>query len=327
LTCGGAPFFDRKDTTVTHQHAHAHSHDAAHGHSHGGHVHAPANFGAAFAIGIALNAAFVLAEVGFGAASHSIALLSDAGHNLSDVLGLVVAWGGAALARRAPTARFTYGWRGASILAALFNAVFLLIVVGGLSWEAIQRLGQPEPVGGLTVMIVAAVGILVNGITAWLFASGRDGDINIRGAFLHMASDAAVSAGVVIAGLIILATGWRWLDPAISLAINAFIVWSTWGLLHDSVTMSLNAVPPNIDPTRVKNFLETLPGVAELHDLHIWPMSATETALTCHLVMPAGHPGDPFLLEAAHELEEHFRIGHATLQIEISEETACRGCV
>jgi cobalt-zinc-cadmium efflux system protein len=312
---------------VTHQHVHAHPHDGGHQHAHGGHVHAPASFGTAFAIGIALNTAFVLAEVGFGAASHSIALLSDAGHNLSDVLGLVVAWGAAALAKRAPTARFTYGLRGASILAALFNAVFLLVVVGGLSWEALQRLGRPEPVGGLTVMIVAAAGIVVNGVTAWLFASGRDGDINIRGAFLHMASDAAVSAGVVAAGLIILATGWRWLDPAISLAINAIIVWGTWGLLRDSVAMSLSAAPPNIDPVRVRTFLEALPGVAQLHDLHIWPMSATETALTCHLVMPAGHPGDPFLMEAARELEEHFRIGHATLQIEISEETACKGCV
>ena len=203
----------------------------------------------------------------------------------------------------------------------------MLIVVGGLSWEAIQRLGQPEPVGGLTVMIVAAVGIFVNGITAWLFASGRDSDINIRGAFLHMASDAAVSAGVVAAGLIILATGWLWLDPAIGLAINAIIVWGTWSLLRDSVTMSLSAVPPNIDPAKVRSFLESLPGVARLHDLHIWPMSTTETALTCHLVMPAGHPGDPFLMAAAHELEEHFQIGHATLQVEISEETACNPCV
>jgi len=312
-------------------HAHAHSDHDGHDHSHGGHSHshshAPASFGKAFAIGVALNAGFVLAEVGFGAASHSIALLSDAGHNLSDVLGLVVAWGAATLARRAPTARFTYGLRGASILAALFNAVFLLIVVGGLSWEAIQRLGQPGPVGGLTVMIVAAVGIFVNGITAWLFASGRDGDINIRGAFLHMAGDAAVSAGVVAAGLVILATGWVWLNPAISLAINAIIVWSAWGLLYDSVAMSLSAVPPNIDPARVRLFLEALPGVAQLHDLHIWPMSASETALTCHLVMPAGHPGDPFLLEAAQELEEHFRIGHATLQIELRAGDACKPCV
>jgi cobalt-zinc-cadmium efflux system protein len=311
-----------EETIMTHHHDDAPSNDG-HSRSHGGHVHAPANFGTAFAIGIALNTAFVLAEVGFGAASQSIALLSDAGHNLSDVLGLVVAWGAGTLARRAPTARFTYGLRGSSILAALFNAIFLLVVVGGLSWEAIQRLGQSEPVGGLTVTIVAAIGIFVNGITAWLFASGRDSDINIRGAFLHMASDAAVSAGVVAAGLIILATGWLWLDPAISLAINAVIVWGTWSLLRDSVTMSLSAVPPNIDPAKVRSFLESLPGVARLHDLHIWPMSTTETALTCHLVMPAGHPGDPFLMAAAHELEERFQIGHATLQIEISEETAC----
>jgi cobalt-zinc-cadmium efflux system protein len=305
---------------MTHHHAHDHSHGGAH-------VHAPANFGAAFAIGIALNAAFVLVEIGFGAASHSIALLSDAGHNLGDVLGLAVAWGAGVLSRRARTARFTYGWRGTSILAALFNAVFLLVVVGGLCWEALQRLGRPPEVGALTVMIVAAVGIIVNGATAWLFASGRHGDINVRGAFLHMASDALVSAGVVAAGLVIFATGWNWLDPAISLAINAIIVWGAWGLLRDSVTMSLDAVPDSIDPAKVRKFLEALPGVTQLHDLHIWPMSTTETALTCHLMMPSGHPGDPFLLAAAQELDERFKIGHATLQIEISEETGCKPCV
>lgn len=298
--------------------ADAHDHDHDHQHERGhGHVHAPASFGFAFAAGIALNSAFVVAEVVFGLLGNSVALLADAGHNLGDVLGLIVAWVASVLVRRAPTIRFTYGLRGSSILAALFNAVFLLVAVGGISWEAIQRLGQPEHVAGVTVMIVAAAGILVNGVSAWLFASGRKGDLNVRGAFLHMLSDAAVSAGVVVAGFIMLMTGWLWLDPVVSLAINAVIIWGTWGLLRDSITMSMSAVPAGIDPVKVRGFLEHLTGVESVHDLHIWPMSTTETALTAHLLMPTGHPGDPFLAEAAHELDHDFGIGHATLQIEI----------
>src|SRR3954451_9937939 len=254
---------------------HHHGHDSAgHGHEHGGHrhhergghVHATASFGQAFAVGIGLNAAFVLIEAGYGIASNSMALVADAGHNLSDVLGLVVAWAAAVLSKRTPTARYTYGLRSASILAALFNAVFLLVAVGAIGWEAIQRFARPEPVAGGTVMIVAIIGIAINGLTAWLFASGRKGDLNIRGAFLHMAADAAVSAGVVIAGLVILFTGWLWLDPAVSLVIVAVILWSTWGLLRDSVNLSLDAVPSSVDQGQVRSYLDGLPPVASLHD-------------------------------------------------------------
>ena len=227
-----------------HHHGGHHKDCAGHAQSHGhGHVHAPAAFGKAFAIGIALNIGFVLIEAIYGVIGNSVALLADAGHNLGDVLGLLVAWTATMLVKRAPTARYTYGLRGSSILAALFNAVFLLLTIGAISWEAIQRLGCPAPVAGKTVMTVAAIGILVNGFTAWLFASGSKGDINLRGAFLHMASDALVSAGVVVAGLVILLTGWLWLDPLVSLAINAIIVMGTWGLLRDSLGMSMAAVP------------------------------------------------------------------------------------
>lgn len=306
-----------------HDHEH-HGHDHGHAHLHGaGHVHAPADFGLAFAIGIGLNTLFILAEVAAGIFGNSVALLADAGHNFGDVLGLLVAWGASMLVKRRPTARFTYGLRGSSILAALFNAVFLLIAVGAIALEAIQRLGRPEPVAEIAVMVVAAIGILVNGGTALLFASGRKGDLNIRGAFLHMLSDALVSAGVVVAGFVILLTGWFWLDPLVSLAIAAVIVWSTWSLLSDSVKMSLAAVPEAIDPARVRKFLLAEPGVVEVHDLHIWSMSTTETALTAHLVMPAGHPGDDFLHHLCDELDHDFAIGHATLQIETGPAGQC----
>jgi cobalt-zinc-cadmium efflux system protein len=309
-------------------HHHAHSdHDHHHGHAHahgpGGHVHAPASFGTAFAIGIGLNTAFVIVEGLFGYVSNSVALVADAGHNLSDVLGLVVAWVAMILSKRAPSARFTYGLRGSSILAALFNAVFLLVAVGAIAWEALQRLLHPEPVAGLTVIVVAAAGILVNGITAWLFASGRKADLNIRGAYLHMAADAAVSAGVVIAGLVILFTGWTWLDPLTSLVISAVIVWGTWSLLRDSMSMSLDAVPQGIDPGAVRFYLENCDGVIEVHDLHIWPMSTTEVALTCHMVIPAGRPGDAFLMQIARHLEQTFGIQHATLQVETEPHLPC----
>src|SRR5271170_150604 len=305
---------------MSHDHSgHSHDHDG-HGHTH---AHAPASFGKAFAIGITLNLGFVVIEALYGLMSNSVSLLADAGHNLGDVLGLGVAWLASVLARRAPTERFTYGMRGSSILAALFNAVFLLVTVGGLSWEAIRRLGSPEPMAGKTMMAVAAIGIVVNAVTAWLFASGRKDDINLRGAFLHMASDALVSVGVVVAGLVILLTGWLWLDPLVSLAINAVIVWGTWGLLRDSVGMSMAAVPPQIDPAEVRSLLERSPDVASLHDLHIWPMSTTEIALTCHLVMPRGHPGDAFIHGLAEELALRFKINHATVQIEVDQHLAC----
>ncbi|HSV01025.1 MAG TPA: cation diffusion facilitator family transporter [Roseiarcus sp.] len=298
---------------------HAPTHDD-HGHTH---AHAPASFGKAFAVGIALNLGFVVIEAVYGLLGNSVSLLADAGHNLSDVLGLGVAWLGSVLARRAPTARFTYGLRGSSILAALFNAVFLLVTVGGLSWEALRRLGSPELAAGKTMMAVAAIGIVVNGVTAWLFASGRKDDINLHGAFLHMASDALVSVGVVAAGLLILLTHWLWIDPAVSLAINAVIVWGTWGLLRDSVEMSMAAVPAQIDPAAVRNFLAARAGVLDVHDLHIWPMSTTESALTCHLVMPDGHPGDAFLNELCSDLAQRFKINHTTVQIEVDPHIAC----
>lgn len=316
---------------MTHSHdaAHGHAdhqhqgHDHGHAHGHAGHVHAPANFGPAFAIGIALNTIFIVVEAVYGYASNSTALIADAGHNLSDVLGLIVAWIAVILSKRPPSERYTYGLRGSSILAALFNAVFLLIAVGAIGWQAVLRLFNPEPVAEMTVMIVAAIGIGINGFTAWLFASGRKSDLNIRGAYLHMAADAAVSAGVVIAALIIMFTGWLWLDAVTSLVIVAIIVWGTWGLLRDSTAMSLGAVPSGIDPVAVRQYLEQRPGVTQVCDLHIWPMSTTESALTCHLVMPAGHPGDAFLVQATAHLKETFSIQHTTIQIVTSPVTAC----
>jgi cobalt-zinc-cadmium efflux system protein len=288
----------------------------AHPHDHHGHDHGPVSFGRAFAIGIALNLGFVLIEAGYGILVGSVALLADAGHNLSDVAGLAVAWGGAALAKRSPTKRFTYGLRGSSILAALANAMLLLVAVGAIAWEAVQRFGDPPPVAGLTISAVAGVGIVVNGITAWLFARGRKGDINIRGAYLHMASDAVVSAGVVAAGLAILWTGAGWIDPAVSLVIAGIILWQTWGLLAESVEMSLAAVPRTVDYDDVAAALMAMDGVERIHDLHIWPMSTTETVLTVHLVVCGAHPGDRFLTETAKMLHDRFEIGHATVQVE-----------
>lgn len=296
-------------------HHHDHTHDHAHGHGHG-HSHAPASFGRAFAVGITLNLAFVIVEAVYGVLSGSMALVADAGHNLSDVLGLVIAWAASILAARPPSARYTYGFKSSSILAALANAAFLLVALGAILVETIRRLFDPEPVAGGPVMIVAAIGIVINTVTALMFMRGRDHDINIRGAYLHMAADAAVSAGVVIAGLFITLTGAQWIDPVTSLAIVGIIAVGTWGLLKDSLKMSLNAVPPRIDEQKVRHFLTSLGGVEAVHDLHIWPMSTTETALTAHLVMPGGHPGDGFLHHLAHVLEHDFGIGHATVQIE-----------
>ncbi len=293
---------------------HPHHHPAGHSH---GHSHAPeAGHGRAFAIGIALNLGFVLIEAAYGIWADSMALLSDAGHNLSDVLGLAIAWGAALLARRGPTERFTYGLRSSSILAALFNALLLLIAVGGIVWESVQRLIEPAPVAAGTVMIVAGIGIVVNGFTAFLFMRGQH-DLNIRGAFLHMTADAAVSLGVVLGGLVILWTGANWIDPVLSLAIAAVIVWGTWGLLKQSLTLSLHGVPRDIAVPEVRKALERMPGVAGVHHLHVWAVSTTETALTAHLVMPDGHPGDGFLAKAQQELNDHFGIRHSTLQVEI----------
>ncbi|MBA2242819.1 MAG: cation transporter [Chthoniobacterales bacterium] len=256
-----------------------------HDHAAGGaHDHAPKNFGRAFAIGVGLNLSFVVVELVFGLRAHSLALVADAGHNLSDVLGLLLAWGASALARTPPTQRRTYGLRGSSILAALFNAIFLLVSVGAIAWEAIRRFNQPAEVGGNIVIWVALVGIAINTATALMFMSWRKGDLNIRGAFLHMMADAAVSAGVVVAGFAILWTGFHWIDPVVSLAIAAVIVAGTWGLLRDSVNLALQAVPGGMELAKVKEYLAGLPNVTAVHDLHIWPMSTTETALTAHLV-------------------------------------------
>lgn len=297
-----------------------HGHNHGHGHSHG--REAP-DFRLAFAIGTVLNVALVVLQAVYGIVGHSVALLADAGHNLSDVFGLLLAWGASAAARRAPCSRYTYGWRSSSILAALANAIILLIAVGAIALEAVQRIAAPEPVATTAVMIVAGIGILVNGATALLFISGRERDLNIRGAFLHMAADAAISLGVVISAFLIAVTGWMQLDPIVSLAISAIIVRGTWGLLRKSFDLALHAVPPGIDPVDVRLRLERLDGVARIHDLHIWAMSTTETALTCHLVMRDGHPGDAFLEGAAAALHDEFGIEHTTLQIECGDAGAC----
>jgi cobalt-zinc-cadmium efflux system protein len=297
----------------------------AHTHHHG-HDHGPAvgtantgSFSPAFIAGAILNTLFIALEVAYGILGNSVSLLADAGHNLGDVLGLFVAWGGLLLARRRPTPRYTYGLRGSSILAALFNAIALLITVGIIAVESVRRLYAPAPVAGLTVMIVAAIGILINGGTALLFSRGRHLDINLRGVFLHMMGDAVISLGVVIAGAGVLLTGWSWLDPAVGLLVAAFLVVSTWRLLTQSIAMSLQAVPSDIEPKEVLAFLAKVEGVDRIHDLHIWAMSTTERALTCHLVMPGGHPGDGALTALAHDLEHRFRIGHATIQVETGD--------
>jgi cobalt-zinc-cadmium efflux system protein len=302
-----------------HDHAYEHGHDHGHGHAHGyapGHSHAPDTFGTAFAIATALNIALVVLQAFYGVLAHSMALLADAGHNAGDVLALLLAWGSHAISRRNPTERYTYGFRSSSIIAALINATVLLVVTGAIAWSAIERLFEPQPVGGTTVMIVAAGAIVINGIAAAVLARGNTQDLNVYGAFLHLLADAAVSAGVVAAGLIILLTGWLWVDPIASLVISAVIVWSTWGLLRDAAKMSLQGVPSQIDPGAVRTYLQSLPAVSEVHDLHIWPMSTTETALTCHLVMPDGYPEPDFLGVVYTGLQQRFGIEHPTIQIE-----------
>jgi cobalt-zinc-cadmium efflux system protein len=281
------------------------------------------DFGRAFAIGVVLNTGFIIAEVIFGLLSHSLSLLADAGHNLGDVMGLLMAWAASNLARRSPTERFTYGLRRTSVLAALFNAILLLVSVGAIAWEAIRRISHPEPVLGLTMIWVALIGVIVNGLTAWMFVGGRKNDLNIRGAFLHMAADAAVSAGVVLAGLVILRTGWWLLDPISSLLIVMVILIGTWGLLRDSVNLALDAVPRGIDPAAVQKFLEQLPGVAAIHHLHVWGLSTTETACTAHVVKREPQLDDELLKRIAHELHERFGIEHTTIQFERCDGPDC----
>lgn len=290
---------------------HAHHH-----HDHGHHHAVPKDFGRAFVIAIALNLGFTAVEFVYGFLAQSSALMADAGHNLSDVLGLVLAWGGALLARKVPDSRFTFGLRGSSILAALGNAMFLMIACGAIGWDALRRLADPPEVASVTVMVVAGIGVLVNAASAWLFVKGSRGDLNIRGAFLHLVADAAVSVGVVLAGLAILYTGWNWLDPVTSLLIVLVIVAGTWGLLRESLKLAVNAVPGHVDLAEVADYLRERPGVLDIHDLHVWGMSTTETALTVHLVMPEGPPGDAFLDAVADGLHERFQIGHSTLQVE-----------
>lgn len=293
-----------------------HSHENCQGH---GHSHAPADFSRAFAIGTVLNLGFVLVEAGYGITSHSLALVADAGHNLSDVITLLLAWGAMIMARRGATARHTYGFKKGTILVSLGSALFLYAAIGVIIWEALARLHSPAPVHGMTITVVAAIGVVINTATALLFMAGRKNDLNIKGAFLHMATDAVVSAGVVVAGIIIANTGWNWLDPLVSIAIAGLILVAGWGLLKDSLHLSIAGVPPHIDSEAVLKHLAGHPGVQCIHDLHIWAASTTETVLTAHLVMPGG-ASDDFLHRIAAELRHDFTIHHTTIQIELADE-------
>jgi cobalt-zinc-cadmium efflux system protein len=323
----------------SHEHGHDHDHDHADGHGHddhgdhgaGGvlehhhhHGSPKGRFETPIIIAIALNLLFVGVEGTFGWIANSIALIADAGHNFSDVLGLIAAWGAMALSRRPAGARFTYGLGRSSVLAALGNAVLLLVACGAIAWEAVGRFVAPPPVAGVTVMWVAGAGILINGLSAWLLHAGHQEDMNMRAAFLHMVADAAVSVGVVISGFVILQTGLRWIDPAVSLAVVAVILWGSWGLLRDALHLSLDGVPGGLDSTSIKRFIEGHRGVAEVHDLHVWALSTTSVALTAHLVVPEGDAGGKLLDAISSGLHRKFRINHATLQI---EQTVCSsGC-
>lgn len=292
------------------------------GHDHHDHglPHAPASFGTAFAVGVVLNAGFVVAEVAYGLLSHSLALVADAGHNASDVLGLLLAWGAVLWSRREGSGRHTYGWKRSSILAALANATFLLVSIGVIAWEAVRRLRAPEPLSASTMIWVSAAGILVNGITAMMFASGRKSDLNIRAAFAHMAADAVISAGVVVAGIVILRTGWVWLDPVVSLVLSAVIIFGTWGLLRDAIGLALDVVPPGIDLTDVRTYLSELPHVTNVHHVHVWGLSTNESALTAHLVLATGATDNDLLHRICHDLKDRFGIGHATIQFEAASD-------
>lgn len=329
------PVKDSIHSEDSHEHDHAHPHgraldrhdhsgeSSAHsghdhrGHSHSlGHAHAVPDFNRAFALGASLNFAFVVAEVIYGIHAHSLALLSDAGHNASDVMGLLLAWGALRLAKSRPTSRRTYGWRRTSILAALVNAGMLLFVTGAISWEAIRRLQHPSPVDATVIIWIAALGILINGASALLFLRGREHDINVRGAFAHLAADALIAAGVVVSGLAIRLTNWLWLDPVVSVAIGIVVAIGTWSLFRESVNLAMDAVPEHIDAAEVEQYLASIPGVTAVHDLHIWAMSTTETALTAHLVTPAAGLDDARVARTAEELRQRFRIGHSTIQLE-----------
>jgi cobalt-zinc-cadmium efflux system protein len=290
---------------MSHPHSHVHPHS-----------HPPLNYDRAFIIGTVLNLGFVVAETAAGFLTNSLTLLADAGHNLSDVLGLLLAWGASWLMRRQASQRYTYGLRRSSILAALLNSCLLLVAIGAIALEAVQRLQHPVPISGSTIIGIACVGVLVNGITALMFASGRHQDLNLKGAFLHMAADALVSLGVVLSGVAILTTGWLWFDPIVSLILVLVIGVGTWNLLKESLNLALDAVPAGIEPAAIRLYLAELPGVVDIHDLHIWAMSTTETALTVHLVMPIGSPDDGFLSRITTDLHDRFGIEHVTIQIE-----------
>jgi len=310
-----------------HAHEHVHArHDQGHGHSHAGghHHHAPANMGRAFAIGVGLNTAFVAAEVAAGLWTGSLALLADAGHNLSDVLSLLLAWGATVLAKRAPAGRRTYGLRKATILASLANAILLLVAVGAITSEAVRRFSEPASIDSNIVMLTASLGVLINGATAMLFMRGSHDDLNVRGAFLHMAADAGVSLAVVAGAFLMAQTGLLWIDPMLSLIIAAVIVLGTWSLLRDSADLAMDAAPRGIDVEAVRKYLAGLPGVEGVHDLHIWALSTTETAMTAHILRPRNVEADAFLHAACDGLATRFKIGHATLQVETDAAHACR---
>ncbi|WP_459717101.1 cation diffusion facilitator family transporter [Paraburkholderia sp. 2C] len=315
----GGPSHDTPAHTYNHASHASHSHGGgSHSHSHGHHHHAPVEGqGRAFALAVALNVTIVIVQAIYGVLAHSTALLADAGHNLSDVLGLLLAWGAIWLAKRRPSARYTFGLGSSSILASLANAGLLLFACGVIVAEAIGRLFNPAPVAGLDVFVVATVGMIVNGFSAWLFMRGQKEDLNIRGAFLHMVADAAVSAAVAVSGLVILGTGATWLDPVMSIVVVLVIVYGTWGLLRDSLSLAMNAVPPGVDLQRIRDYLAAQPGVTDVHDLHVWALSTTGNALSAHLVMPSGHPGDHAVDGIVAVLRDEFQMHHATLQVDM----------
>ena len=316
---------EEHDHHDAHRHE-GHDHGHAHGHGHHHHHHAPQEGqGRAFALAVGLNVLIVVVQAIYGFLAHSTALLADAGHNLSDVLGLLLAWGALWLGKRRPDARYTFGLGSSSILASLANAALLLFACGAIVLEAIQRLVNPAPVAGLDVFIVATLGMVVNGFSAWLFMRGSKDDLNVRGAFMHMAADAAISAAVAVSGLVILFTGWSWLDPLMSLIVVSVIVYGTWGLGRDAMRLAMAAVPPSVDLSRIERYLKQLPGVGDVHDLHVWALSTTENALTVHLVMPQGHPGDAFVQHVVTTLREEYAMHHSTVQVEFGE--SCHACV
>lgn len=318
--CAGDHGHDHAGHDHDHDHDHDHAGHESHSHGHAGHHHhhIPADgHGRAFAIAVALNMVIVVGQTAYGVIAQSTALLADAGHNLSDVLGLLLAWGAARLATRRPSARYTYGFGSTSILAALANAALLLVACGVIIAEAVNRLLHPERVAGFDVFVVATIGMIANAFSAWLFMRGQKHDLNIRGAFLHMAADAAVSAAVAVSGLVILATGWNWVDPVMSIIVVLVIVYGTWGLLRESVRLALAAVPSGVDMGGIRDFLASQNGVTDVHDLHVWALSTTGNALSVHLVMPAGHPGDAQLDGIVHALRERFRMQHVTLQVDL----------